>query len=451
MKSKLGLIVLGHFSLDPLVFTYKPAAKSSAIAQLEKMGIEIIAADDIPVTKKEVLSAVDKFRKEDVDGVIVYQVDYSNEELGCILGMELTECPMFIWSGWGSDKTPTALAALSTLAGNLRRLDKDFFYTVGEIDEKEVQKNILAFAKATHTAKKLRRANVGIVGLSNPGMLDTTFSSFHLRKIVPNLLNLDTYELVKLHENVKIEEINEVAKTLKNKVGKINVKDEQITNAIKTYFAIKAMANKHQLDAITIREWPELAERGISICIAAALLNDEGIVCFQESVADATITALAMHYLTGNVTYLGDVATADPTNNILTFVHEGAAAFSLAQKKEDITLVDGMSVGLYARKQAGVNVQFTLKPGKVTLAKLSGRPINDKLSMLITSGEIISGTNVPVKGSSNCYLKLDAPVKDLVDAWMKYGCEHHKVLVYEDIKSEMNYLSDILKLEKIVL
>lgn len=450
MKPKVGLIVPGCIPYDPLMA--KPEMKEKAIAELGKLDMDILAIEGIPATKPEILSAADRLRKEDVDGVVVYQADYSSEELGCILGMELKEYPMLLWTGWGSPKALVPLSGLFTMASNLKRLGKDFSYIVGEPEETEIKSKILSFARAAMAAKGLRRASIGIVGLSNSGMLDTTFSAFHMRKIVPNILNLDTYELVKLYEKAEDGAANKIVKELKDKVGKIEVEEKQLVDAAKVYLAMKSMVEKYQLDAITVREWPELGESFITMCVGSALLNEEGVVCVQEADISGTITSLAMYYLTGKPTYLGEVALGDPVNNMVILFHEGASPFSLAEKKEDITLTyAGISVGVWTGKQEGVNVQFATKPGKVTVAKLTGRPIEDRLRMIITSGEVISAPTPPTGGSSNAFLKFDVPLKDLIDAWVNCGFEHHKILVYEDVRTDLEYLCDILGIEKIVL
>lgn len=446
MKPKIGFIVPGPMSTAEM--------KEKALAKLGEMNITIVEIEGLPMTKAEILKAAATFRKEDVDGFILYQPGYANEEAGCILALELRDYPMLLWARWGSsaEELNIPLAGLFGQAGNLKRLGKDFFYLLGEPGEASTKTTILAFARAAMAARKLRRASIGIVGLSNRGMLDTTFSAFHVRKIVPHILNLDTYELAKLYEKADENAAARIAEELKDKVGRIEVEEEQLKGAARAYLALKSMVAKYELDAITIREFPELGRNGITVCVGSALLSDEGVICINECDISSTITSLALFYLTGKLAFVGEASFGDPASNTIMLYHEGVSPFSLAEKKEDIAITRAaIEFEIRAGKRDGVPVQFAIKPGRVTVAKLTGRPIEDKLRLIMTRGEVIRPPYPPTGGACIANVKFDTPISDVVDAWVGHGFEHHHLLVHDDVVTELSYLCDILGVEKIVV
>jgi L-fucose isomerase-like protein len=446
MKPKIGFVVPGGVST--------PEMREKALAQLSTLNMDVRAIEGFPARKADILQAADRLRKEDVDGFILYQPGISSEEAGCLLASELRDYPMLLWARWGSPSEGfyLPLAGLFSQASNIKRLGKDFFHLLGEPEEASTKGVLMAFAKAAMTARRLRRASIGIVGLSNRNMLDTTFSAFHIRKIVPHILNLDTYELVKLYEKVDEDAANRVAEDLKHKVGRIEVGEERLRDVAKAYLAIKSMVEKYGLDAVTIREFPELGKSRITICVGCALLSDEGTACLNECDIGSTITSLALYYLTGKQSFVGEAAFGDPVKNTILIYHEGVAAFSLAERKEDIAITRaGIDFEIRAGKRDGVPVQFPVRPGRVTVTRLSGRPIEDRLRMIMTKGEVIPLPTPPTGGACVANVRFDAPLKDVVNSWTDYGFEHHHLLVHDDVVAELSYLCDIIGVQKIVV
>lgn len=104
-----------------------------------------------------------------------------------------------------------------------------------------------------------------------------------------------------------------------------------------------------------------------------------------EADISSAITTLTLHLLTKNLPVTLDYGSFNLSKNSLSFWHCGANAVSLAASPNQITLETCPSGGVKDLGR-GVSVEFSLKGGRVTLAKLTRE--YDK--MLIASGTVIS-------------------------------------------------------------
>jgi len=449
LRPKVGFVTLGK---APWVAEKNvEALREDALSAIRKQPVDLCVVDGIPYSIDEVMEAAELFRKEDVDAVLVFHADWTYGESYCVLAKELSEYPMIQWAIYGSPKSVIPLPGLFESAGNMMRLGKKFFHVIGDPSEKDTVKHIFKLANAAAVAKKLRRSIIGIAGASNLGMTDTAFSEFHIRRLVPGLLHLDTSELLISFEKADESEAKRIAKGLSKKVGKIEVSQEELITAIKCYLAMKAMVKKYKLDALTIREWPEVPVKEFTMSLGCALLSEEGTVVVSESDISSTITWLVLKLLAEKPVWVGEFESVDLKKNSALLLHNCEAPFDLASSREEITLANTGFVKWFRGKKGGVNVQLELKPGRVTIAKISGRPINDKIKAIVTSGEVMRSTKPPSGGTTRAYVKFDAPLKTLIDTWVKEGFEHHMLLAYSDVKEEILALCDLLDIEKIVV
>jgi|GEM_PF-5516088 len=450
LKPKLGFVLFGHKYFDSMV--NKASFQEEALVELSELDIEIVKIDGIPATKSTVLEAADLLRKEDVDGVIINASAYGSEELACIFAQDLLDCPILLWSMYGGEKAFIPVTTIFSLSSNLQSIGRDFSHLLGDLKDEETKRGVMAFAMAAATAKRLRRSSIGVVGPPCPGMIDTTYSDSHLRRVVPDILYLDTIELSGLLTRVEEDRARTVLEDVKEKVGRMESTDKQMLDSARSYLAMKAMVEKHDLNAITIREWPEIAEQNFSMCLGSALLSDEGIICGAELDLPITLTGLAMFYLTGKSVYIGEIDAVDPERNVAFFCNDGSIAFSLAKGSKDIVLTDGdILVMLSCGRKEGLNLRFAVKPGRVTIARLSGHPTRDRLKMGITCGEVIEILPPPVGDIRTAHVKFDVPLPELMNTWIAEGFGHHMAIVHADIKDELSFLCDILKVEKVIL
>ncbi len=449
-RPKIGFLVLGHTDLDPRM--NKNLFKEEALRELTALPLDLVDVGFIPKTKEEMLKSAQAFRAEDVDALLIYAADYFTEELACLFLEELFEKPHFLWTHYGSSKAIVPVSSLLILASHYHRLHKNFTHHIGEPQEAETKEAILRFAKAAATLKRLRRSSIGVVGHANPGMLDTTYSEFHLRKLVPHILYLDSLELLSLYNGVAGEAAAKVVQELQEKVKRIDVGASTLLDAARSYLAMKGMMEKYGLDGITIREWPELGQGNFSMCLGTSLLADEGKICIQESDPPSVVTGLILQALGCSASYLGEIGIVDRGQNAMLLRHEGAAPMSMAASRAEIRLTHAdMSIELFYKRKEGVTVEFLLKPGRVTLTKLSGRPVQDRLRMFFAQGEAITQGGRVIPGRSTALIQVKRPIIEWLDDLIQHGMEHHFLVGYGDFHQELQAFCRLAPIEAIPL
>ncbi|KIL38618.1 hypothetical protein SD70_25340 [Gordoniibacillus kamchatkensis] len=165
-------------------------------------------------------------------------------------------------------------------------------------------------------------------------------------------------------------------------------------------------------------------------------LTDDGIVTGCEGDVLGTITSSIMREFAGSPPFLADIVHADYGSNEVTLWHCGAAPFSLAAPGEKVILGEEFGIG-------GLNVEFPLKSGVVTMARLGY--IDGEYRMLVTTGEALKIG--PIVRGTVAQVKCDASAKTLMDKLIYDGWEHHLAMIYGDVAAELEQLCKILKIE----
>jgi len=452
MRPKIGFITVGRAPWVPIDSIKE--LKDWAVKGLKKLQADLVVAEKIPFELDEVLEAADLMRKEDVDAVVLFHANWTYGEIHCVLGKELFEYPIIHWTMYKSPSAANIAISLPDLFesyGDMMRLGKKTFFVIGSADEDQTMNMMWKLVNACAAFKKLKRLRLGVAGGQNLGQTDTTYSEFHMRSIVPALLHLDMVEVLQELKRADESEARNIARSVIKKVGRVEVEEEHIIGAAKAYLAIKAVVKKHKLDAITLREWPEMPIENFTMSLANALFAEEGFPCVSECDVPSTIVWLIYSNLSEDPIWLCEFESVDIDKNTAVLMHNCEAPFRLAKSLKDITITYTGFVEWFGGRKGGANVQLELKPGKVTIAKIDGRPIDGKINAIITTGHLDASPTPPAAGVSRGYVKLDCSAKELVDVWVRRGFGHHMVLCYGDYKDELAAIFDLMNLETAVM
>jgi L-fucose isomerase-like protein len=435
---KVGFVAFDHLELNHLV--HAKDVRDEVISKIKKWPVDLYIVEELPSLPNDVATVAADLRRNNVDAVIFYLAGYCSEGLPLVLAMEL-DCPIIIWSTNKHHLTPLSILSYIATSRNLKYFGKKFLPVIGDATARETKEKIISYCKIISLVKKLHQSTVGIIGNYNPGQVDTIVDEFQLRRLVPGLLYLDTLELVKFYEEANNDEAIKLVKEKTGPIAKIKVTEATLVKAMKWYLAMKAMIRKYRLDAVTLRAWPELTEykefdRGLN----AALLNEEGIVCIQEVDISAVITALMLQHFTASPAFCGEIRSLEEESFVL--YHAGEAAFSLASGINDIALVPS--------NNNAVDLQITLKPGRITVAKLTSFPGEKSLRMLISAGEVLPAKDL-VSGRAAALIKPDLKLEEFFNILTKEGFEHHTLIAYGDVKQEFIDFCNLMGIETIIV
>jgi len=454
IKPRIGLVTFGHRYFKMPYQELRERLQS----QLTEYPVDLRVFEKIPISVKETVEAANFFRSNDVDVVLIYVADWPSEEFPVVLARELMEYPFVILGSHRleSEKSFVPFAGITSMTGNFMRVGKHFFPVLGAPAEKRTIDRVFKLAMAAATSKALRRSTVGMFGGINLSQLDTGYSEFHVRKLVPGILHFDNTELLSRFDEIGDGEALTIARDIARKVGTVEVDQKQLVIAARAYLAVKQMIEQHDLDAVTIREWGterEINEQIFTVELAASLLMDEGKVVIPECDIATTITSLATCMLARGPMFFGELAFADFERNLIALIHTGHPSLSIMKNPKDVKITPAVvEVQDFLGKKEGVSLEGELRDGRITLTKISGRPMEDKLKMVVTGAQIQEGRNpFPGQGFTYAWIRPDCDARQLLDTLIREGFGHHMVIGYGDIREELDALGDILDIKRVII
>ncbi len=208
-----------------------------------------------------------------------------------------------------------------------------------------------------------------------------------------------------------------------------SVKDEEVAKAGIVAERISKISDENKLDAVTVQCFTLLMDTGISGCFSLSYLNDlENFVAGCEGDIPATFTLLLSKLLTGNPSFMANVASVDQELNTAVFAH-CTIPTSITDKYEITNHFEtGMSVG----------VRGKLPLTDVTIVKVFG----DDLSEYWVSGGTIIDNLVNDKG---CRTQIRVAMDESVDYFLENSLANHHIIVLGDFQDEFIDFFDFVK------
>jgi L-fucose isomerase-like protein len=147
---------------------------------------------------------------------------------------------------------------------------------------------------------------------------------------------------------------------------------------------------------------------------------DNPLPCSCEADINGTLTQLMLQTLAGAPAFGTDIVGVDQAQDQVALWHCGLAPLTMADPRVQAR------GGLHSNRGVPLVFDFPLKPGNVTIARIS--QATGDLRLVLGKGEILAGPK-PFSGTSG-RLKLEIPAKKFLDILMFEGLEHHVSLVY---------------------
>ena len=130
--------------------------------------------------------------------------------------------------------------------------------------------------------------------------------------------------------------------------------------------------------------------------------------------------------------FLADLVELDRTDNTVVFWHCGVAPASMADPERPIT------AAVHPNRGIPLTIEFGLRPGRVTIARLSRS--KGQFRLVLGSGSVLAGPP-PFSGTSGV-VRMDAPVAKVHFDLMAEGLEHHFGLAYGNHSNVLRALAD---------
>ena len=438
-KLKVGLAHIGQKDLNlelSTVFTGK------LIDEIKKLGLSVSGNVKPIETDTDAIEAVNKFKKDEIDVLLIVNGTWTNDEIGVRLAS--TDVPIMMWSIpeplTGRFVELASLVGLTQNGSTLGRLGYKLEVAAADFNDKNSLDKLKKLTVASSIVRKIRNARLGFIGNSgSPGMLDTEFNQLTLKKrLGSDVIRItieDFIEKIKKIKDTRVEKvITELNPLMPPPPKELDIKFKE---CIKIFIAIKDWVTEENIDAFAFRCWPELKDLGIYCpCLGLSLISSMGIQASCEGDIPGALSMLLLSSLSQKPSYLSDLTRIEEKEKVIYYFHCGAAAPQLAGEN---TIC--YKTHTYSAWNPGITVEFPLKPGPITFARIE--ELLDGSYMLITySGEAVQ-TDMVCAGNPMKAKFAASPIA-IVKKLVNSGSGHHQVCTYGNFTKELKIIAEML-------
>lgn len=403
---------------------------------------EVSLPDELLTSPDELAHYLESINLKQVKLVIYQSVTFADGEF-IEETIKQLKAPVLVWSvrepSIGGRLRLNSLTGGNSTCHVLRSAGRRYEFVFGNPEEHQVRQTIQRKTRIMQVIEQLKKVKVGVVGEHPPGFFfsgtndEALFAQFGVETI-----HLDLMEAFQASKKISKEQYEGALQQAEKQVIGLNRSDETVTRFAQFTTHMKSEIKEKQLSGLAIRCWPDFfTELGAAACSTLSHLTEEGLVSSCESDIHGALSMYILQELSASAPYLGDMVHLNEASNSVVLWHCGAGAYSLAHP------ASGATPGVHPNRKIGFTMEFGLKPGKVTMFRISYTK-QDHYRLLIMRGDALD-TPKRFNGTS-VEIKLETDATDTLNGLMKEGFEPHYALVYGDVCDELVELGNQLGL-----
>lgn len=465
----LGVVPIARNTFDvPLA----EQVATTALATLDGTGADIVGPRELLFDGPAVEEAITRMQAAKPDLIIVLQVTFADASMTAKLA-EAVDTPILLWafpeardggrlrlnSFCGINLAGHALGKRNRSYGYIYAAPDDaaaFADLPGLIASASMPAKDASDAPSPSDAEAQARAEAALVSLKGRriGVAGDHPVGFDTCEYTPEAL----HDLMGLKtETVQLDEVFAVAKAQSDAVvnaararvdhdlvGAADVEQEPLEKSLRVYGALKQISEEKNFSGMAVRCWPEFfTEYGCAACGAMGMMGQDGTPAGCEADVYGNATTLLLQALVDQPVFVADLVDIDMAGGSDTGVmwHCGLAPLSMADPD------DRPEVALHSNRKKPLLAAFALKPGRITIARLSQARGETKL--VIGGGEMIRAPR-SFSGTSGV-VKFDRSSEEILATVMGQGLEHHYCFAYGDVRAELTACAEKLGLKVLEL
>jgi L-arabinose isomerase len=434
-------------------------------ARVAQLGGEVVSAGLVD-TAQGARAAGDRFAQAQVDLVLCHAVTYatSSQVLPAVqaakvpvvlLGLQPTPTLDYANTGTGEWLANCAACCVPELAGAFTRARIPYDTVAGTIDDDErAWAKIGAWVRAAGVARALRRARIGFLGHTYPGMLDM-YSDFtavhaqlgaHVEVLEIDDLAARVAQVTDAEAAAKQAEIRAMFDFADPSADPIAgpIEPAQLDWSARVGVGLDRLVADFALDGLTYYyrgiDGNEAERLGAGLIVGNSLLTARGIPTSGEGDLKTNVAQLLLDRLGAGGSYT-EFYALDFAEDFVLMGHDGPAHIAIAEGRPTLR-----ALALYHGKRgAGLSVETKVRYGPVTIVGCT-QTATGQLKLLAAEGESIPGATFRI-GNTNSRLRLALPPAEFLERWCAHGPTHHVALGLGHRAAEVRNVASLLALD----
>lgn len=336
-----------------------------------------------------------------------------------------------------------SLCCVPEISNAFARARIPYFVVSGVLTEDAGWQPIRQWCEAAAAVRALRRARIGFLGHTYPGMLDlyTDFTMVHAQLGA----HIEVLEMCDLARRVPEREESAVVAKLEQTRATFdiqpNLAEEDLTWAARVAVGLDRLVADFDLQELTYYyrglDGNEYERLGAGLILGNSLLTARGIPASGEGDLKTCVAMLLMDRLSAGGSFT-EFYAMDFRDHFLLMGHDGPGHLAISDGKPLLRSLD-----LYHGKRGGgVSVEFKVKTGPVTILGMT-QTASGIFKMICAEGESLPGPILRI-GNTNSRIRFTLPPAEFVERWCAEAPTHHCALGVGHVQSQLGKASALL-------
>ncbi len=459
MTLKYGVIALARTTFD---MEFAEEMKNRAFAALDAAGITTFGPRTLACDSEQAEAALAEIAAEDhIDLLLIIQITFTDASMTIEMARR-SEVPVAIWGvpepRIGGRLRLNAYCGINLAAHALGKAGQSYRWLFSSPEASGITDKLSGLAaspngshvsleqfehrsdaSADRVVEKLGQARVSVIGEHPAGFDTCEFDANELHELAGISVNKvkleDAFEKAKAAPAARAKAHRaEAANAL---AGLDDVDQEQLNRSFRLLCALEDIVDETKADSIAVRCWPEtFVDYGCAACGPMAMMNQAGVPSVCEADVYGSVTTLMLQELADEPVWMADLVDVDESDDTAVLWHCGLAPLSMCDPEAQAEAT------IHTNRKMPLLHQFPLKPGRVTLARLSQSKNEKKL--MIAGAEVLRAP-MAFTGTSGV-IRFDKVVAEVCGTIMDEGLEHHFSLAYGDHLESLRQVANRLNL-----
>ncbi len=438
--ARIGLLPLGRPNFDVDFANEKLAAM---LFRLDATGRDFAGPRHLLFDADQTRSALGDLKRTGIDNLLILQITFTDASM--TVEAAAYDVPLAIWAvpepRLGGRLRLNAFCGLNLASHALGLGKRQFAWAyadpndisdddfAGFLDGTRVSGQIegtpssAAPEPGQAITDRIRGRRIGRIGEHPAGFHTCAYSAERLAGLAG--VSVEEISLDTLFDKASGADAAEVCKVKAQAGSELNgladIDQNELERSLRLKVALSELRNEGRYDAFAIRCWPEtFTEYGGAVCGPVSMMGEARVPCACEADVYGALTQMILQEAAQAPVFLADLVDIDIGDDTAVVWHCGQAPHSMSAPDSK------PQAAIHSNRKMPLLYQFVLKPGRITLARVSQAFGATKL---ILAGAEMLDRPLAFSGTSGT-LRFDNGAAAAIETIIASGLEHHMALAY---------------------